>query len=363
MPAVPPPSLIICVPLVLAAITAMPLRAQLVAYEGFQDYAAGVQMENGVNLSPGTGLAAGAGWGGPYDINNAIKSLVKIEDRSASPVNYTNGGIAILGGNRALRFWDNANGSPALQRPLGTVFDAAAGDTLWFSILFRTATGGASPLANQDFFQIGFDDNATAAAGGVPRVCIGANVTQTTYPSPFRFFARSTTAVAASAFYNGLSIAAATTYLLVGRIQPHAGSYDTVSLFVNPSSLEHPGPPSAEVVLPSGLGSLSHAFIRTAGLDGGDAYVFDEWHLGRDYGSVVQSLQGALRLLPAAVPGGPLTLRWPVALADVLLQTSTTLAADSWTPVTGPFSLHGAEWEVPAPIDPETPQRFFRLRR
>jgi hypothetical protein len=108
---------------------------------------------------------------------------------------------------------------------------------------------------------------------------------------------------------------------------------------------------------------LSHAFIRTAGLDAGDAYVLDEWHLGRDYGSVVQSLQGALRLLPAAVPGGALTLRWPVAPADALLQTSTTLAADSWTPVTGPFSLRGAEWEVPAPIDPETPQRFFRLRR
>ncbi len=132
---------------------------------------------------------------------------------------------------------------------------------------------------------------------------------------------------------------------------------------MNPSSLEHPGPPSAEVVLPSGLGRLSHAFIRTANLDVNDAYVLDEWHLGRDYGSVVQSLQGALRLYPAAVPGGPLTLRWPVAPADALLQTSTTLAADSWTPVTGPFSLRGAEWEFPVPIESATPQRYFRLRR
>lgn len=190
MPAVAPTSLIICVPLVLAAITAMPLRAQLVAYEGFQDAAAGTQVESGGNGSAGTGLNAGAGWGGPFDINNAIKQQVKIEDRSSSPVNYTNGGIAILGGNRALRFYDIANGSYALQRPLGTVFAAAAGDTLWFSVLFRTATGGASPLANHDFFQIGFDDNAAA---GVPRVSIGANSIQTTFPSPFRFFARSTT--------------------------------------------------------------------------------------------------------------------------------------------------------------------------
>lgn len=353
MPAVPPASLIV---LVLAAITAMPLRAQLVAYEGFQDYYADTQVES----STGTGLNGGAGWGGSYDIFNSIRSLVKIEDRSSSPVNYTNGGIVILGGNRALRFWDNAIGSYALQRPLGTVFHAAAGDTLWFSVLFRTTA--ASPLANQDFFQIGFDDNANASAG-TPRVSIGANTTQTVSPFIFRFFARSTTAVPASAFFNGVDIAAVTTYLLVARVQPHNGVYDTVSLFVNPSSLEQPGPPSAEVVLPSGLATLSHAFIRTVYLDLNDAYVLDEWHVGRDYGSVVQSLQGALRLSPAASPGGPLALRWPVAPAGMLLQTSTTLAADSWTDVPSPFSLTGAEWEFPVTIEPATPRRFFRLRR
>ena len=360
MPAVAPSFLKFCALLVLAVIPAMPLRAQLVAFEGFQDYAAGTQVESGGSGLAGTGLDAGAGWGGPYDVSNAIKSLVKIEDRSSSPVNYTNGGIAILGGNRALRFYDNANGSYALQRPLGTVFDAAAGDTLWFSILFRTA--GTSPLDNQDFFQIGFDDNA-AAASGVPRVSIGANTTQSTFPSPFRFFARSTTAVAASAYYDGLSIAAATTYLLVGRIQPHGGAYDTVSLFVNPSSTDQPGPPSAEIVLPSGLGILSHAFIRTAYLESGDAYVLDEWHLGRDYGSVVQSLRGALRLLPSGSPEGSLVLRWPVSLTGAVLETSTTLGPESWTEVTGPFSQRGAEWECPVAIEPATPQRFFRLGR
>jgi len=338
----------------------MPLCAQLVAFEGFQDYAAGTQVESGGNGSAGTGFDAGAGWGGPYDVSNAIKSLVKIEDRSSSPVNYSNGGIAIIGGNRALRFYDIANGSYALQRPLGTIFDAVAGDTLWFSILFRT--NGASPLANQDFFQIGFDDNA-AAASGVPRVGIGANTTQSTFPSPFRFFARSTTSVAGSAYYDGLSIAAATTYLLVGRIQPHGGTYDTVSLFVNPSSTDHPGPLCAEIVLPSGLGILSHAFIRTANLDSGDAHVLDEWHLGRDYGSVVQSLRGALRLLPSGLPEGSLVLRWPVSLTGAVLETSTTLGPESWTEVTGPFSLKGAEWEWPVANEPATPQRFFRLGR
>lgn len=339
----------------------MPLRAQLVAYEGFQDYAAGAQVESGANGIHGTGLDGGAGWGGAYDISNSIKSLVKIENRSSSPVNYANAGISIAGGDRALRFYDIANGSYALQRPLGAVFDAVKGDILWFSILFRTATGGASPLSNQDFVQIGFDDNPAAAAGA-PRVSIGANTTQTSFPSPFRFFARSTAAVAASVYFNDLSIAAGTTYLLVGRIGPHAGSYDTVSLFVNPSALD-PGPPSAEIVLPSGLATLSHAFIRTAGLDLNDAYVLDEWHIGRDYGSVAQVLEGSLRMVAHESAAGHRALLWPVSLAGATLQTSSSLAPDSWISVAGPFSRQGAEWWYPIPAEPGESRRFFRLAR
>lgn len=362
MPTTPCPWIRQSATLLLAIIAAAPLHAQLVAYDGFGDYAAGAQVESGANSSSGVGLDGGAGWGGPYNISNAIKSLVRIENRSTSPINFPNGEISISGGNRALRFYDNANGTYALHRPLGTVFLAAAGETLWFSVLFRTANGGASPLANQDFFQIGFDDHPEASSGN-PRVSIGASTTQTTFPSPYRFFARSTTAVAATAFHDDVSIAAATTYLLVGRIQPNAGIYDTVSLFVNPSSSGHPGPPSAAIVLSSGLSTLSHAIIRTAGLDNGDAYVLDEWHIGRDYGSVVQSLHGSLRMLPGASPGGPPVLRWPVAPAGTVLQSSTTLAPDSWTAVTDPISVQGAESEFPVPIDPATPRRFFRLSR
>jgi hypothetical protein len=349
----------LCRLLVTAAIV-MPLDAQLVCLESFNDYGADVQMESGANGSSGTALDGGYGWGSPYDINNAIKDRIKAENRSASPVIYTNGGITIYGGNRALRFYDAANGSYALQRPLGTVFQAAAGDTLWCSILFRTATGGASPLANQDFFQIGFDDSASATS---PRVSFGSNASQSTFPSPARFFARSTTTIANSDFHDGLDIAPATTYLLVVRIQPNAGVYDTVSLFVNPATIETPATPSAEIVLSSGLASLSHAFIRTVNLDMGDAYVLDEWHIGRDYASVVQSLHGSLRGLPPSSPSFEMELRWPVALQNVALETSTTLAPDSWSDVPGPFTSTGAEWNFPVPIEPGTTRRFFRLRR
>ena len=86
---------------------------------------------------------------------------------------------------------------------------------------------------------------------------------------------------------------------------------------------------------------MSHAFIRTVDLDSGDAYVLDEWRIGRDYGSVVRSLRNALRILAADPPGGPPTLRWPASLPGVVLETSTTLEPDSWTEVTGPFTFTG----------------------
>jgi len=277
-------------------------------------------------------------------------------------VNYTLSDIHLSGGARALRFWDNADGTFAIQRQLGTTFSADAGDVLWFSILFRTATGGASPLANQDFFQIGFDDNANAESGN-PRVSMGANSIQTTYPAPGRFFARSSTNIAASVFHDDVDIAAATTYLLVACIQPTEGSYNSVKLFVNPAGADDPGLPSAISIHPSGIQTLSHAFIRTAYLDTGDAYVIDEWHIGRDYRSVVQSLNGALRIQRSTSPARAILLRWPVAPPNLRLESSTTLTPGSWTEVAGPFSSDQAEWEFPIPLDPAEPSRFFRLSR
>lgn len=363
MPDLPPSRLtraLLTMLTMLTGVSIAPVAAQLVCYEGFGEYDAWVQMESGSNGSGGPGLEGGTGWGGPYNVSNAIKTFVLIEDRTASPVNFASGAVTIPGGNRALRFNNFANGSYAVRRPLGTVFSAAAAETLWFSVLFRT--NNASPLDNQDFFQIGFDGSANPPSGN-PRVSIGANTTSGSFPADFRFFARSTTAIPNSAFYPELSIAAATTYLLVGRIQPNAGIYDSVSLFVNPATLDDPGPPSASITLPSGLTTLSHAFIRTVNLDINDAYVLDELRIGRDYGSVVMSLRNALQIIAADSPGGLPTLRWPASLTGAVLETSTTLAPDSWTEVTGPITLSGGDHEFSVPIDPGLSRCFFRLRR
>lgn len=337
--------------------------AQLVCYEGFEGYNAGVQLEGGSTSSNTTGRNGGTGWGGAYDVYNPIKDRVLIENRSSSPVNYASGDIDLPGGIRALRFNNNADGSYAVRRPLGTLFEAASGDVLWFSILFRTAAGGAGTLNDQDLFQIGFDDNPNPDSGN-PRISIGSNTLSTTaFPSACHFFARSTTDPLVSDFHDTLPIAAATTYLLVCQIQPTAGSYDTVNLFVNPSSLDDPGPPSATITAASGLSTLSHAFIRTAFLDSGDAYVLDEWRIGKDYGSVVGSLRNALVILPASVPGGSPTLSWPASLPSVVLETSTTLAPDSWELVAGSFTAVAGDSTYPVPITPGTPRRFYRLRR
>lgn len=344
-----------------AGISSGAAAAQLVCCDSFEEYPAGNQIEDGATNSNGNGENGGAGWGGAYNVANNIKQLVKIEDRTGSPTTYSNGEISILGGGRALRFYDNANGNYAVRRPLGTTFQAAAGESLWFGFLFRT--NNASPLSNQDFFQLGFDKNANASSG-IPRVSIGANTTADNFPAPFRFFARSTTAIAASAFCNTVDIQAASTYFLVGSIQPNGqGKYDTVSLFVNPTSLADPGPPSATITLDSDLASLSYVFIRTAGLDGGDAYVIDEMRIARDYPSVVQSLQGSLKIIPPNQPGDAPDLRWPASLTGAVLENSATLASGSWTAVPGPFLLDGAEYRFPIPLDPQIRCAFFRLHQ
>lgn len=338
------------------------LRAQLVAFDGFEEYEAGIQVEPGANGSVGVGLDGGFGWGGPYDVNRAIKSLVLIENRTASPVVYSNGGISLHGGSRALRFYNIANGSYAVMRPLGTVFRAAAGDVLWFGVLFRC--NNASPLSNQDFFQVGFEDNDNA---GNPRISIGANTETTTFPpdQPFRFFARSTTSQDNTAFAEDMEIAAATTFLLVGRVAADGDTYDEVSLYVDPSSPDDPGPPAARVMAASGLETLSHFVIRTSGLDNGDAYVIDELKVGRDYASVVSPppLGEVLSLAPAASPEEVGVLRWPVSVGEVRLETSASLEPASWTEIAGPFAIEGADYVRPVPADPASTRAFFRLRR
>jgi hypothetical protein len=248
----------------------------------------------------------------------------------------------------------------ALRRRLGTSFSAAAGQSLWFSVLFRT--NAQSLLPDQDFFQIGFDSSGSPSSGN-PRVSIGSNTISSTFPSDYHFFARSSTTISASAFHSALPIAAATTYLLVGQVVPSSGAYNTVQLFVNPASLDDPGPPSATSSASSGLTTLTHIFIRTANLDSGDAYVLDELRIGRNYASVAGSLDQLLVIAPATAPGGSPTLWWPALMPGVVLESSATLAPDSWDLVSAGITNSAGRSSYTIPSAPAPPRLFFRLRR
>jgi hypothetical protein len=347
--------------LTLAAICLFPplAHSQLVTYDGFEEYPSGAPIEDGPNGVSGNGLNGGFGWSGPFDVANAIKSLVKAENRSANPVIYTNGELTIHGGDRALRFYDIANGTYSIRRAMSSSWDAAAGHELWASFLFRC--NNPSPLATQDFLALGFDDNASALSGN-PRVSVGVNTTATVFPpsQPFRFFARSTTAAANSAFAESPDIAAATTYLVVTRVAASAGgNFDTVELWVNPVSATDPGPPSARITADSGINRLTHWFIRTAYLDLGDAYVIDELKIGRTYPAVIiaQAPPFALEIQPAA--DRSVELRWP-SLLDATLESTNAPSTVPWTPVPGPFESSGAWLSLRVPT---TDRAFFRLRR
>jgi len=338
-------------------------RAQITGYDGFEEYAAGAQLESGSNGSAGTGLAGGFGWSGGYDVNNAIKSLVRAEDRSSSPVIYENGDVRIHGGVRALRVWDNAIGTPVLLRRLKREFLAVPGVGVWFSFLFRTNNG--DPLVNQDFLQLGFDEEAMPVSGN-PRLSVGVNTTSTVFPpsQPFRFFARSGTATAATVFDDSAGVMAGTTYLLVGCIRNNGFFHNRVELYVNPGTLLEPPVPSAVSEAGSGPAVLSRLLLRTASLENGDAYVLDELRVGFSYESVVIAEVPELRLAwDAAGARGDLlgTLRWPSQRVAVLEAASDP--GGPWEPAAlEGRSRSGNDWLLPVAVRADEPRRFFRLR-
>jgi hypothetical protein len=334
-------------------------RAQIFGYDGFEEYAAGAQLESGSNGSAGTGLGGGFGWSGGYDVNNAIKSRVKVENRSSSPVVYENVGVRIHGGVRALRLWDNANGTPVLLRRLGRELPAVAGVSVWFSFLFRT--NNADPLVDQDILQVGFDGEAMPVPGN-PRLSLGVSTIGTTAPRPFRFFAAADTGAAVSDESAG--VAAVTTYLLVGRIRNNGSIHNRVELYVNPSSLLEPPVPSAVSEAASGPAVLSRLLLRAADLDANDVYVLDELRVGFSYESVVMAEVPALRLAwDAAGARGDLVgmLRWPSQRFAVL--EAAAAPGGPWEPVgVEGRGLSGGDWLLPVAVRGDEPRRFFRLR-
>ena len=222
-------------------------RAALFAADDFESYTPG-QVESGPNNAEGTGLNGGEGFTGPYNIANAVKTLVTVQDRTSTPFSYTIGNTTLTSGVRALQFNGAANGSPVLTRP----FDAQpASQPVYYGFLFRTNQGTPSP--NQDFIALGLDSAAAGGTGGT--------------------------------------------------------NYDRVDLFVNPTSLDEPGTASATAAFDSGLSTVDDLLIRTVGLDGGDFYVIDNLRIATTFSEAIVVPEPSAAAALALAAAGRLTAR------------------------------------------------------
>lgn len=249
--------------------------AAVIAYDGFEEYTAGGQVESSSTVS----LNGGSGFTSGYDVDDARRTNLVISDQTSSPLVYSNGAITIQGGNRALAINDAATATALLTR----AFPETNGITtpLYFSFLFSTNQPSLIVTGDtRDFLQFGLD----GGAGGEPNASIGdSNGTENQ-----AFFARA--GAGGTTATSSIAVAPLTTYLLVGKIYSQGGvAFDRVALIVNPTSLTEPSATStASASTGIGNGTNFDRFtIRTANTDAGDIYLFDELKIGTTYESVV----------------------------------------------------------------------------
>jgi hypothetical protein len=247
-----------------------PARATVIAWDNFESYTAGSQLEN----SAGTGLNGGGGWTGAYNINDSFRTSVKVASLS---LNYANGAVSMSGGQNVVKSSDAANSTELISRP----FTSQTG-TVYFSFLYRTN----NPITSEDFLQIGLSDAAT----GEPKVSVGtANNTDSTPPSVF--FVRVPTGQGNSSA-TSIMLNPDHTYLVVGKASKvsSSGTYNQIDLFLDPNTLTESTPTSTRTVTANFSGtvsSLSNLIVRTARVDIGDIYYFDNFTIGDSYASVV----------------------------------------------------------------------------
>ncbi len=239
----------------LVAAAAATAGAGLIAYEGFETYAAGTQVES----SSGVGLSGGTGWTDAWNVVDTYRTNVTVVNQSLS---YTSGSVQVNGGTKAMRVTgiSNTTGNFVLA---GRGVPSTTG-TYYLSMLFYAPT----VAVDSDFIQMGFD---TAWAN--PRTSIG----QTNNAGVPAWFARTTSTSGNSTFATD-TVTPADTYFLVAKVSRVSGStnYNRVDLYVNPTSLTEPGTPNATRIGDSGIASLAYFVIREAFVETADTYYFDE---------------------------------------------------------------------------------------
>lgn len=243
----------ISVLLLVSLAAATPANAALLAYDPF-DYAVG-------DL---TGNSGGTGWSAAWAARTEM-------DVVAASLSYSKGEITASGGSAAAQI-TSLIGS-AQDNVANRTFAPQTGD-VYFSVLFKPAAG----LDTNDFLQfIVNDDTDLHNAGSVGL----RNSTEN------GFFARIRTSSADTNAKSNVQAVLGNTYLLVGKFFKSAGgSYDKMSVWVDPQTLAEPAA-SATVMSSSGSATVSYLTMRTSDMEVGDQFQFDELRIGTTWADVV----------------------------------------------------------------------------
>lgn len=234
------------------------------------------------DLTLGTleGQGGGSGFAGTWSVGDVDSRVTVI----SSSLSYSNGDVVSSGGGRALQFQWEANENITdgiMSRPLS----ASQSGAIYMSLLFReTANNEPFSIGSpNDFVQWGFDD----AGGGNPNA--------TVLRRNGELQARSNTTTANSVG-SGLVSVLDVTRMLVFRATNTGGNYNSISLFVDPSSLSEPAP-DATSAFDSGIPTFSHFVARSAFHELGDTFVIDNIRIGTTWEDVVVPEPSAIVLL------------------------------------------------------------------
>jgi len=240
--------------------TASTTHAVIVAYDGFEDYLSGAQLD---------GSTQGSGWTGNWTEANPGDSTFQ-----AISLNDPNG--LVSGGSKVL------SSQPTVDRPnvddyMTRSFAPQTGD-VYMSFLFQKGAG----VDVEDFYNFQLSNGAT----GNTSAALGVGIRNT---SGNPFFARVGSSGSGTTNTSSTDSALGETYLVVAKFSKDGSStYNRTDLYLNPTSLSEPLSADASATdNVTGLTELSLFSIRNYVPESGDSILIDELRIGTTFASVV----------------------------------------------------------------------------
>ena len=242
--------------------------------------------------------AAGTGFADKWSVSNAVTPYVNGVDAA---MGYTGNDFAIVGGNVAMEL---GPGPDAATRVFtATYITPQSAADIWFSFLLETdETTAPAGASDRDFFQVMFTTQEEGATDNTLSVVLDNQGF-----ADHQFQAR---AGGATAHGTGTSVAAGVanvpgqSSLIVGCLRPNGeGAYDTIDLYVNPTSTTLPATPdaSATYAIAAPLTSIDKIYTRASVWEEDDALRMDELRVGKTYTDVLALYENAIRADDPAV--------------------------------------------------------------